>query len=56
MTRDTIDPMPPIMRTATSKAQVVRLGYDVRRLDDSMDGQIGPEEIEQALALFQELS
>ena len=48
-------PMNPIMRAATSKAKVIRLGYDVKWFDYSIGHQVCLEEIEQILPFFQEM-
>jgi len=55
MAHGTMGPMIPIMRAATSRANVIRLGYDVRWFDYSMGHQVCLEEIEQILLFFQEL-
>ena len=55
MAHGTMGPMIPIMRATTSRANVIRLGYDVRWFDYSMGHQVCLEEIEQILLFFQEL-
>lgn len=55
MAHGTQDPMIPIMRAATSRENLVRLGYDVRWFDYPMGHQVCMEEIEQISAFFQEV-
>jgi phospholipase/carboxylesterase len=55
MAHGTIGPMIQIMRAATSRANVIRLEYDVRWFDYSMGRQVCLEEIEQILLFFQEV-
>ena len=55
MAHGTQDPMIPIMRAATSRENLVRLGYDVRWYDYPMGHQVCMEEIEQISAFFQEV-
>jgi phospholipase/carboxylesterase len=55
MAHGTADPMIPIMRAATSRENLIRLGYDVRWHDYPMAHQVCLEEVEQISAFFQEL-
>ena len=55
MAHGTMGPTIPIMRVAMSRANVIRLGYDVGWFDYSMGHQVCLEEIEQILLFFQEL-
>lgn len=47
MAHGTHDPMIPIMRAATSRENLVRLGYDVRWFDYPMGHQVCLEEVEE---------
>ena len=51
----TQDPMIPIMRSATSRENLIRLGYDVRWFDYPMGHQVCLEEVEEISRFFQEL-
>ena len=55
MAHGTQDPMIPIMRAATSRENLVRLGYDVRWFDYPMGHQVCMEEIEEVSRFFQEI-
>jgi phospholipase/carboxylesterase len=55
MAHGTQDPMIPIMRAATSRENLMRLGYDVRWFDYPMGHQVCLEEIEQIAHFFQEV-
>ena len=55
MAHGTHDQMIPIMRAATSRENLIRLGYDVRWFDYPMEHQICLEEVEQIAAFFQEV-
>ena len=55
MAHGTMGLMNPIMLAAMSRANVIRLGYDVRWFDYSMGHPVCLEEIEQILLFFQEL-
>ncbi|MFB3083155.1 MAG: hypothetical protein ACE1Z4_06825 [Gammaproteobacteria bacterium] len=55
MAHGTMGSMIPIMRAATSRANVIRLEYDVRWFDYSMGHQVCLEENEKVLLFFQEL-
>jgi len=55
MAHGTMGLMIPLMRAATSGANVTRLGYDVRWFDYSTGHPVCLEEIEQILLFFQEL-
>jgi phospholipase/carboxylesterase len=55
MAHGTQDPMIPIMRAATSRENLVRLGYDVRWFDYPMGHQVCLEEIEEVSRFFQEI-
>ena len=50
----THDPMIPIMRAATSRENLIRLGYDVRWFDYPMGHQVCLEEIEEIARFFSE--
>ena len=50
----TQDPMIPIMRAATSRENLARLGYDVRWYDYPMGHQVCMEEVNEISAFFQE--
>ncbi len=54
MAHGTQDPMIPIMRAATSRENLIRLGYDVRWFDYPMGHQVCIEEIEEVSRFFQE--
>jgi len=49
------DPMIPIMRAATSRENLIRLGYDVRWFDYPMGHQVCLEEVEEISLFFQEI-
>lgn len=51
----TQDPMIPIMRAATSRENLIRLGYDVRWFDYHMGHQVCLEEIEEISHFFKEV-
>ena len=51
----TQDPMIPIMRAATSRENLARLGYDVRWYDYPMGHQVCMEEINEISAFFREV-
>ncbi len=51
----TQDPMIPIMRAATSRENLIRLGYDVRWFDYPMGHQVCMEEIGEISNFFQEV-
>jgi phospholipase/carboxylesterase len=51
----TMDPMIPIMRAATSRENLIRLGYDVRWYDYPMGHQVCMEEVEEIARFFAEL-
>ena len=55
MAHGTQDPMIPVMRAATSRENLIRLGYDVRWFDYPMGHQVCMEEIEEISAFFAEL-
>jgi len=55
MAHGTQDPMIPIMRAATSRENLIRLGYDVRWFDYPMGHQVCYEEIEEIAAFFAEV-
>lgn len=55
MAHGTMDPMIPIMRAATSRENLIRLGYDVRWFDYHMGHQVCVEEIEETSRFFQEV-
>jgi phospholipase/carboxylesterase len=55
MAHGTMDPMISIMRAATSRENLIRLGYDVRWFDYSMGHQVCLEEIEEISLFLQEL-
>ena len=55
MAHGTQDPMIPIMRAATSRENLIRLGYDVRWLDYPMGHQVCLEEVEEISKFFQEV-
>ena len=51
----TRDPMIPIMRAATSRENLIRLGYDVRWFDYPMGHQVCHEEIGEISSFMQEI-
>ncbi len=51
----THDPMIPVMRAATSRENLIRLGYDVRWYDYPMGHQVCLEEVEEISSFFQEI-
>ncbi|MFP6806595.1 MAG: carboxylesterase [Pseudomonadales bacterium] len=55
MAHGTQDPMIPIMRAATSRENLIRLGYDVRWFDYPMGHQVCLEEIGEVSNFFQEI-
>lgn len=55
MAHGTMDPMIPIMRAATSRENLVRLGYDVRWFDYPMGHQVCLEEVEEIARFFAEV-
>ncbi len=55
MAHGTHDPMIPIMRAATSRENLVRLGYDVRWRDYPMGHQVCLEEVEEISHFIQEV-
>lgn len=55
MAHGTMDPMIPIMRAATSRENLIRLGYDVRWFDYPMGHQVCVDEIEEISRFFQEV-
>lgn len=55
MAHGTQDPMIPVMRAATSRENLIRLGYDVRWLDYPMGHQVCLEEVEEIAHFFQEV-
>ena len=55
MAHGTQDPMIPIMRAATARENLIRLGYDVRWFDYPMGHQVCLEEIEEVSRFFQEI-
>ncbi|MCB1644740.1 MAG: alpha/beta fold hydrolase [Pseudomonadales bacterium] len=55
MAHGTYDPMIPIMQAATSRENLIRLGYDVRWLDYPMEHQVCLEEIEEIAWFLQEV-
>ena len=52
MAHGTQDPMIPIMRAATSRENLIRLGYDVRWFDYPMGHNVSLEEIQEIAAFF----
>jgi phospholipase/carboxylesterase len=54
MAHGTYDQMIPVMRAATSRENLVRLGYDVRWFDYPMEHQVCMEEVEEIAAFFAE--
>lgn len=55
MAHGTMDPMIPIMRAATSRENLIRLGYDVRWYDYPIGHQVCLEEIEEVARFFAEV-
>tara|TARA_R110002072_G_scaffold89232_4_gene199898 strand:- start:20909 stop:21571 length:663 start_codon:yes stop_codon:yes gene_type:complete len=55
MAHGTMDPMIPIMRAATSRQNLIRLGYDVRWYDYPMGHQVCLEEVEEIARFFAEV-
>jgi len=55
MAHGTHDPLIPIMRAATARENLIRLGYDVRWFDYPMGHQVCLEEVEEISAFFQEV-
>jgi phospholipase/carboxylesterase len=55
MAHGTADPMIPIMRAATSRENLIRLGYDVRWFDYPMGHQVCLDEVEEVAQFFAEL-
>jgi phospholipase/carboxylesterase len=55
MAHGTMDPMIPIMQAATSRENLIRLGYDVRWFDYQMAHQVCIEEINQIAEFFIEI-
>ena len=55
MAHGTADPMIPIMRAATSRENLIRLGYDVRWFDYPMGHQVCMDEIEEIAQFLQEV-
>lgn len=55
MVHGTYDPMIPVMRAATSRENLIRLGYDVRWLTYPMEHQVCLEEIQEIAAFFNEV-
>jgi phospholipase/carboxylesterase len=55
MAHGTRDPMIPIMRAATSRENLIRLGYDVRWFDYSMGHQVCLPEVEEISRFLQEI-
>jgi phospholipase/carboxylesterase len=55
MAHGTMDPMIPIMRAATSRENLIRLGYDVRWYDYPMGHQVCLEEVEEIARFFAEV-
>ena len=49
------DPMIPIMRAATSRENLIRMGYDVRWFDYDMEHQVCVPEIEEISRFIQEI-
>ncbi len=54
MAHGTQDPMIPVMRAATSRENLIRLGYDVRWYDYPMGHQVCLEEVEEIARFFAE--
>ncbi len=55
MAHGTHDPLIPVMRAATSRENLIRLGYDVRWFDYPMGHQVCLEEVEEIARFFQEV-
>ena len=55
MAHGTMDPMIPVMRAATSRENLIRLGYDVRWFDYPMGHQVCLEEVEEIARFFAEV-
>jgi len=55
MAHGTMDPMIPIVQAATSRENLIRLGYDVRWFDYPMGHQVCMEEITQIAEFFVEI-
>lgn len=55
MAHGTMDPMIPVMRAATSRENLIRLGYDVRWFDYPMGHQVCLEEVEEIARFFAEI-
>ncbi|MFN3238251.1 MAG: alpha/beta hydrolase [Pseudomonadales bacterium] len=55
MAHGTMDPMIPIMRAATSRENLMRLGYDLRWYDYPMGHQVCLEEVEEIARFFAEV-
>jgi len=55
MAHGTHDPLIPVMRAATSRENLIRLGYDVRWFDYPMGHQVCLEEVEEISMFFQEV-
>ena len=55
MAHGKFDPMIPIMRAATSRENLIRMGYDVRWYDYDMEHQVCVPEIEDISRFIQEL-
>ena len=55
MAHGTMDPLIPVMRAATSRENLIRLGYDVRWFAYPMEHQVCLEEIEEIANFFQEI-
>jgi phospholipase/carboxylesterase len=55
MAHGTYDPMIPVMRAATSRENLIRLGYDVRWFDYPMEHQVCLEEVQEISGFFQEV-
>lgn len=55
MAHGTHDPLIPIMRAATSRENLIRLGYDVRWFDYPMEHQVCMPEVEEISRFLQEV-
>ena len=55
MAHGTHDPMIPVMRAATSRENLIRLGYDVRWFDYPMGHQVCMEEVDEISRFLQEV-
>lgn len=55
MAHGTQDPMIPIMQAATSRENLIRMGYDVRWIDYPMGHQVCIEEVEEISTFMQEV-